>query len=301
MLAAGVFMIVSSMTTAIYLPRLFLSTPNTCAWYPGHIHVEFLIAGTDHPAGAIVSYGTKLPSMVRNCHGKFSLHSTWTRTETSNAKEVYASRVYEPGYRLQTASNLHESGRNEGLVKTPIQPSKRDDPMSIDPSIAHQPAYMKAARVRQFGAIDAIHLEEIQRPVPAAGQVLVRVHAAGVGPWDAWVRAGRSKLGQPLPLTLGSDISGTVEAVAEGVDGFFPGDAVYGATNALFIGAYAEFAVAEAGMLARKPRQLSHVEAASVPVIACTAWQLVHIYGKVNHAQRVLVHGAAGNVGAYAA
>lgn len=172
--------------------------------------------------------------------------------------------------------------------------------MSIDPSNANQPAHMNAARVRQFGAIDAIHIEKIQRPEPAAGQVLVRVHAAGVGPWDAWVRAGQSKLGQPLPLTLGSDISGTVEAVAKGVDGFLPGDAVYGATNALFIGAYAEFAAAEAGMLARKPRELSHVEAASVPVVACTAWQLVHIYGKVNHAQRVLVHGAAGNVGAYA-
>jgi NADPH:quinone reductase-like Zn-dependent oxidoreductase len=172
--------------------------------------------------------------------------------------------------------------------------------MPTDQTVTHRPACMKAARVHQFGAIDAIHVEEIQRPEPAAGQVLVRVHAAGVGPWDAWVRAGRSKLGQPLPLTLGSDISGTVETVAEGVDDLFAGDAVYGATNALFIGAYAEFAVAEAAMLAHKPRQLSHVEAASVPVVACTAWQLVHTYGRVHRTERVLVHGAAGNVGAYA-
>lgn len=172
--------------------------------------------------------------------------------------------------------------------------------MPINPSATSQPPPMKAARVHHFGSIDAIRLEAIERPVPAAGQVLVHVRAAGVGPWDAWVRAGLSKLGHTLPLTLGSDISGTVEAVAEGVEGFAPGDAVYGATNALFIGAYAEFAVAEASMLARKPRQLSHIEAASVPVVACTAWQLVHVYGTVERSDRVLVHGAAGNVGAYA-
>jgi len=173
--------------------------------------------------------------------------------------------------------------------------------MRTDPSITLPPALMKAARVHRFGAIDEIRIEEIPRPAPAPRQVLVRVQAAGVGPWDAWVRAGLSKLGQPLPLTPGSDISGTVEAVGEGVEGFVPGDAVFGATNPLFIGGYAEFAVAEARMLAHKPARLDHVEAASVPVVACTAWQLVHAYGKVDHGQRVLVHGAAGNVGAYAA
>lgn len=135
------------------------------------------------------------------------------RTETSNAKEVYASRVSEPAAARQPQPPRTWSERRP--VETPIQPSKRDDPMSIDPSNANQPEYMNAARVRQFGAIDAIHIEKIQRPAPAAGQVLVRVHAAGVGPRDAWVRTGQSKLGQPLPLTLGSDISGTVEAVAE--------------------------------------------------------------------------------------
>lgn len=173
--------------------------------------------------------------------------------------------------------------------------------MRTDPSITLPPTLMKAARVHRFGTIEEIRIEDIPRPAPAPGQVLVRVQAAGVGPWDAWVRAGLSKLGQPLPLTLGSDISGTVEAVGEAVEGFVRGDAAYGATNPLFIGGYAEFAVAEASMLAHKPARLSHVEAASIPVVACTAWQLVHAYGKVDHGQRVLVHGAAGNVGAYAA
>ena len=173
--------------------------------------------------------------------------------------------------------------------------------MSIDESNTNQHAPMKAIRVHQFGAIDALHLEQIARPVPAAGQVLVRVHAAGVGPWDAWVRGGQSKLGQPLPLTPGSDISGTIEAVGEDVNELCHGDSVYGATNHLFTGGYAEFAVAESSMLALKPDRLTHVQAASVPVVACTAWQLVHVYGQVDHSKRVLVNGAAGNVGAYAA
>lgn len=159
---------------------------------------------------------------------------------------------------------------------------------------------MKAIRVHQFGGLDALSYEDTECPAVGPGQVLVRVHAAGVGPWDAWVRAGQSALKQPLPLTLGSDIAGTVEAVGEGVDGFMPGQPVFGATNAQFTGAYAEFAIAQAEMVAPMPNRLSYAEAASAPVVACTAWQLVHTYGQIKPGQRVLVHGAAGNVGAYA-
>lgn len=159
---------------------------------------------------------------------------------------------------------------------------------------------MKAVRVHQFGGPEALVFEEVPRPVPGAGQVLVRVWAAGVGPWDAWVRAGQSVIPQPLPLTLGSDISGIVEAVGPGVSGFRPGDAVFGVTNTRFTDGYAEYAVAEAAMLAPKPEKLSHVEAASVPVVATTAWQMVHQYGQVDAGKRVLIHGGAGNVGAYA-
>ena len=142
--------------------------------------------------------------------------------------------------------------------------------------------------------------EEVSRPAPGEGQVLVRVKAAGVGPWDAWVRAGKSALPQPLPLTLGSDLSGVVESVGSGVCAFRPGDAVYGVTNSRFTGAYAEYAAAEAAMIARKPTRLNHVEAASVPVVASTAWQMVFDHGQTDGTKRVLVHGAAGNVGAYA-
>src|ERR1700761_5607626 len=132
---------------------------------------------------------------------------------------------------------------------------------------------MKACRVHRFGSPDVITFEDIARPVPGEGEVVVRVKAAGVGPWDAWIRAGKSALPQPLPLTLGSDISGVVEAVGPGVTGFVEGNEVFGVTNPRFIGGCAAYAIASTAMLARKPPTLSHMDAASIPVVAVTAWQ----------------------------
>ncbi len=143
-------------------------------------------------------------------------------------------------------------------------------------------------------------VEDVPCPEPQAGEVLVRVAAAGVGPWDAWIREGTSKVSVPLPITLGSDIAGVVEAVGSGVSAFAAGDPVYGVTNQDFCGGYAEYAVASEGMIARKPGMLSMIEAASVPVVAVTAWQMLFDYGHGKAGQTVLIHGAAGNVGAYA-
>src|SRR5262245_9279107 len=106
---------------------------------------------------------------------------------------------------------------------------------------------MKAIRIHEFGGIDAMRLDEIPRPVPAAGEVLVAAKAAGVGPWDRLIREGQSGLGQTLPLILGSEVSGTVAALGAGVGQFGPGDAVYGATNGQFTGGYAEYVLAEVG------------------------------------------------------
>jgi NADPH:quinone reductase-like Zn-dependent oxidoreductase len=159
---------------------------------------------------------------------------------------------------------------------------------------------MKAVRVHAFGGVDALVVEDVPRPEPGAGEVLVRVAAAGVGPWDALIRSGTGTIAQPLPLTLGSDLAGVVEAVSDGVTHVRAGDAIYGVTNARFTGAYAEFAVASAAMIAPKPTRLGFVEAASVPVVATTAWQMVVEHGRVGRGTRVLIHGAAGNVGAYA-
>ncbi|MGC1650534.1 MAG: NADP-dependent oxidoreductase [Candidatus Sulfotelmatobacter sp.] len=159
---------------------------------------------------------------------------------------------------------------------------------------------MKAARMHNFGPPDVVLMEDVPRPVPAAGELLVRVVAAGVGPWDALIREGKSKVSPSPPLTLGSDLSGVVDEVGPGVTGFSKGDQVFGVTNPGFCGAQAEFAVAIAGMIAQKPQRLSHIEAASVPVVAVTAWQMLFEYGQAKSGQTVLILGAAGNVGAYA-
>jgi NADPH:quinone reductase-like Zn-dependent oxidoreductase len=159
---------------------------------------------------------------------------------------------------------------------------------------------MRAIRVHSFGGLDSLVTEDIPRPVPGSGEVLLRVRAAGVGPWDAWIRSGRSVLPQPLPLTLGSDVAGIVESVGPGVSRFKAGDAVFGVTNDQFTGGYAEYAVASATKLAAMPERMRFIDAASVPVIACTAWQMVFEHGAVDTTKRVLVHGAGGNVGAYA-
>src|SRR5271156_6527070 len=111
---------------------------------------------------------------------------------------------------------------------------------------------MKAARILRFGPPSLIETDDLPRPHPAAGNLLVRVKAAGVGPWDALVRAGKSELHQPLPLILGSELSGIVEQIGADISGFKPGDEVYGATNDQFTGAYSEYALASANKMSQK-------------------------------------------------
>jgi NADPH:quinone reductase-like Zn-dependent oxidoreductase len=159
---------------------------------------------------------------------------------------------------------------------------------------------MMAWRVHEFGPPDVMTFDRIPRPDPGPGEVLVKVAAAGVGPWDGWIRAGKSALPQPLPLTLGSDLSGEIVAIGSGVSDARVGDQVYGVTNPQFIGAYAEYAVASAAMIASKPASITYIEASSVPVVAVTAWQALFDQARLKAGQAVLIHGAAGNVGAYA-
>jgi len=158
---------------------------------------------------------------------------------------------------------------------------------------------MKAARVLRFGPPSVITNDDLPQPEPAAGQLLVRVKAAGVGNWDALIREGKVEL-QPLPIILGSEMSGIVEAIGVEVSGFKLGDEVYGATNEQFSGAYVEYALPLARMMAQKPKTLNFIEAASVPIVTVTAWQMLFDYADVTAGQTVLIHGAAGNVGAYA-
>jgi len=158
---------------------------------------------------------------------------------------------------------------------------------------------VRAVRIHRFGPPDVILIDDLPLPSPGSGEVLVRVAASGVGPWDALIREGKSKVSPKPPLTLGSDLSGTIEAVGPNVPDFNTGDEIYGVTNPQFCGANAEFAIASASMIAKKPERLTHLEAASVPVIAVTAWQMLFEYARVAEGHRILVLGAAGNVGAY--
>jgi NADPH:quinone reductase-like Zn-dependent oxidoreductase len=159
---------------------------------------------------------------------------------------------------------------------------------------------MKAVRVHRFGPPEVISFDDVPKPEPGRGEVVVRVAAAGIGPWDALIRSGKSALPQPLPLILGSDMSGIVDSLGPGVANLKVGDEVFGVTNDSFTGAYAEYAVAKASMIAPKPKTLNHTHAASVPVVAVTAWQMAFDFAQLSSGQAVLIHGGAGNVGGYA-
>lgn len=175
-------------------------------------------------------------------------------------------------------------------------------PSSIVPQANEQRTHstMMAWRVHEFGSPEVMKFERVPRPAPGPGEVLVKVEAAGVGPWDGWIRAGKSALPQPLPLTLGSDLSGEIVALGPEVSQLHVGDQVYGVTNPQFVGAYAEYALASAAMVSNKPTSVTHVEAASVPVVAVTAWQALFDHAQLKAGQTVVIHGAAGNVGSYA-
>jgi len=159
---------------------------------------------------------------------------------------------------------------------------------------------MKAIRVHRYGGPEVLELEDIPVPTPDANEVLVKVAAAGVGPWDALVRTGKSGVAQTLPLTPGSDIAGVVDRVGSNVTAFAVGDTIFGCTNTSFVNGYAEFARAEAGMVAAAPTSIDAVEAASVPVVAVMAWDMLFTHADLRPGETVLIQGASGNVGGYA-
>ncbi|MES2263735.1 MAG: zinc-dependent alcohol dehydrogenase family protein [Pseudomonadota bacterium] len=140
----------------------------------------------------------------------------------------------------------------------------------------------------------------LERPVAGRGQVLVRIAASGVNPLDVKIAAGGAAHAQTrLPAVLGVDMAGIVEAVGEDVDGFLPGDAVYGMTGGIggVQGSLAQFAAVDARLLAHKPNNLSMREAAALPLIFITAWEGIVDRARTGAGMKVLVHGGAGGVG----
>ena len=158
---------------------------------------------------------------------------------------------------------------------------------------------MRTVHFYAYGGPDQLVMEYVSRPELQAGEVLVRVYAAGVNPIDWKIRKGFFKDIRPVPLpfTPGSELAGTVEALGPSVTAFEIGQAVYGRGAK---GAYADYAVVPADSLAYKPRNISFDQAASVPVGANTAWMALFSLADLQAGQQVLVHGAAGGVGNYA-
>ncbi len=154
---------------------------------------------------------------------------------------------------------------------------------------------MKAIFVHQFGGPEVLKLEEVPTPKPAAGQVLVRIHAAGVNPYDTYMRAGTYAIKPPLPYTPGSDAAGVIEATGNGVKKVKPGDRVY--TARTITGAYAEYALALEEQVHSLPEKISFGQGAGVWVPYGTAYHGLHHSAEAHASETVLVHGASGGVG----
>src|SRR6202023_3956003 len=159
---------------------------------------------------------------------------------------------------------------------------------------------MKAVVIHQYGGPEALKYEDAPRPAPKDNQVLVKVIAAAVNPVDAMIRSGKyaNVFGTTLPLIPGYDIAGMVEKSGAKVTRFKPGDAIY--AYPMWGGGYAEYDVVDEAETAMKPKSINFVEAASVPLVALTAWQALIDAAKLSAGQTVLIHGGSGGVGSYA-
>jgi len=154
---------------------------------------------------------------------------------------------------------------------------------------------MKAIVVHEFGGPEVLKLEEVPTPKPAAGQVLVRVHAVGVNPYDTYMRAGTYAVKPPLPYTPGSDGAGVVEAVGPGVTKVKPGDRVYVAKTVS--GAYADCALALESQVHPLPANVTFSQGAGVWVPYATAYHALYHVAQAHASETVLMHGASGGVG----
>ncbi|MBD2896580.1 2-haloacrylate reductase [Actinomadura sp. RB99] len=161
---------------------------------------------------------------------------------------------------------------------------------------------MKAVRFHEYGGPDVLRYEDVDRPVPGAGQVRVRVAATTFNGVDGNIRAGFMQ--EPMPLTLphipGLDVAGTIDALGEGAGGLEIGDRVIGFLPFVVDGASAEYVLAPAESLAPAPTGIPLADAAALPVVGLTAWQALFDHAELKPGQRILISGAGGAVGGYA-
>jgi len=165
-----------------------------------------------------------------------------------------------------------------------------------------QQTTMQAIQIQQFGGPEVLELHEIPQPIAGVGELLLRVHAAAINPVDTSVRAGRAGglSGAGIPYVPGFDVSGVVSAVGPGVTGFNIGDEVFAMLDLRRGGGYAEYAIVKESEAALKPTNTSHEEAASIPLVALTAWQTLFEIADLQAGQTVLIHAGAGGVGSVA-
>jgi NADPH:quinone reductase-like Zn-dependent oxidoreductase len=161
---------------------------------------------------------------------------------------------------------------------------------------------MKAIRIHNYGGPEALQYEDARRPQLRKGEVLIRVHAAGVNPLDWKVRAGELKevIEHELPLIPGWDVSGVVEEVGPGASRFKNGDEVFAMADPAQDGAYADYIAVREATVAMKPKSLHHVRAAATPLSALTAWQSLFDLGQLQAGEHILIHGGSGGVGHFA-
>jgi NADPH:quinone reductase-like Zn-dependent oxidoreductase len=161
---------------------------------------------------------------------------------------------------------------------------------------------MNAIRIHNYGGPEVLLYEQAPRPRLKKGEVLIRVHAAGVNPLDRKVRAGELKkiIQHKLPLIPGWDVSGVVEEVGAGVSQFKGGDEVFAMADPTRDGGYADYIAVREAMVAMKPKSLHHVRAAAAPVSALAAWRSLFDLGHLQSGQHILIHGGSGGVGHFA-
>lgn len=163
---------------------------------------------------------------------------------------------------------------------------------------------MKAITFHEFGGPEVLHLEEIDKPVPRDNEVLIEVHASSLNPVDAKsiTKDSRYRSSIHLPTIPGLDVAGVIEKVGENIKTLHAGDLVYGQASVLRkgTGAFAEYAVTSEDALAHMPRSLSFVQAASVPLAACSAYEALIDHIHLHAGQRILIHGGSGGIGSFA-
>jgi hypothetical protein len=207
--------------------------------------------------------------------------------ELRSQKYSARTQAYRNVHHVET--RLSDDGENPGRNEGSVQFNQR----KFMPATMTEKATMKAVVIHAFGGPDKLSVEEVPIPKVGANDVLVRVRAAGVNPVDWKLREGLLPSAK-LPMTMGIDFSGTVEAVGTAVKEFNIGEEIFGQVEADDVGSYAEFCTAPESACASKPDGLDHVHAAALPVAASTAWQGLFDIGQLQAGQKILIHAAAG-------